>query len=50
MFLGEAANLAIADWPNVFGDAKTTTAMLDRVAYHCAIVETNQSWRFKNRS
>lgn len=41
-------HLTFDEWASLFGNPKSSKAMIDRITHHCTIVETgNQSWRLK---
>ncbi len=45
-------NLARAEWPSMFGDAKTTVAfLLGQLLHHNNVIETDtENWRSKSRA
>lgn len=41
-------HLMFDEWTDIFGNKKSTKAMIDRLTHHCKILETgNDSWRLK---
>ncbi len=41
-------NLSFSEWADIFGDARMTTAPLDRLTRHCHVLETgSDSFRLK---
>lgn len=44
-------HLTFDEWAPLFGNAKTSKAIIDRLTHHCTILETgNKSWRLKEGS
>jgi DNA replication protein DnaC len=44
-------NLAFSDWPQAFGDARLTAALIDGLTYHTHIFEfRGQSFRFRDHA
>ena len=43
-----STHLAFDEWGELFGNKKSTKAIIDRITHHCQILETgNKSWRLK---
>jgi len=42
--LSITTNLYFGVWVQVFGDARMTKALMDRIAYHCDIMETDNDF------
>ena len=42
-------HLTFDEWSNIFGNKKTTKAIIDRITHHCQVIQTgNKSWRLKS--